>query len=1122
MNFYRTMSAKARFFILLFCLITIQTNAFAQNNTKITIKKNNISVIEALQEIEKQSKMSIAYNESQLKNQKNIQLDISGDSVENALSQALVGTGFTYQIKDGYVMIIPAKPTETPKRKITGTVVDEKNEPLIGVNVIAEEAGVGAATDIDGKFSLSVDNDTKLTFSYIGYVSQTISTAGKTTLSVILKEDGEILGEVVVTALGIKRSEKALSYNVQQVKAEDITAVKDVNFVNSLSGKVAGLNINSSSSGIGGASKVVMRGTKSIEQSSNALYVIDGVPMYNFGSGGATGAFNSAGSSEGIADLNPEDIESISVLSGAAAAALYGSDAANGAIMITTKKGKIGKINVTVTSNTEILQPFLLPQFQNTYGTSEVYKSWGTKLNDANFMGYNPRKDYFKTGVVGTESVALSVGNDKNQTYLSASAVNSKGIIPNNKYNRYNLTFRNTTSFLDDKMKLDLGVSYIMQNDRNMINQGTYHNPLVGAYLFPRGNDWKDIQMYERWDKDRSIYTQYWPSGEAGLLMQNPYWVNYRNVRENKRDRYMINAGLSYQILDWLGISSRFKMDNSNNTATDKRYASTALLLAEKSPNGYYGINRSIDKQTYADFLVNINKNFDNSVTLAINGGVSTTDIHSDLLGTNGPILYGAQTGYDKDGNPVYENPGVPNLFNVFQLSDAQTLRVQEGWRERTNSIFASAEVGYKSTYYLTLTGRNDWASQLAGPNSSNKSFFYPSVGASVVLSEIINLPKAFSYLKVRGSWASVGLPFKRFLANPTYKWNAENKTWSLSTNYPMYNLKPERTNSWEFGLNARVAGFNLDLTYYRANTANQTFNPNISASSGWSNIYIQTGNVLNEGMEFSLGYSQTWNKFMWASNYTFSFNKNTIIDLADNATNPITGESFSLDHLDLGGYGPKFILKKGGTLGDIYSTTDMIRDDRGAIYVDEKGNIAKDEIREFNKYIKLGSVFPKSNMAWRNDFSLGGLHFGFMLSARFGGVVYSGTQAGLDYFGVSKASAIARDNGGILINGQDHIDAQKWYSTIGVGSGIPQYYTYDATNVRLQEASIGYTFPRKWFNNIFDASISVVGRNLWMIYCKAPFDPESVASTNNYYQGIDNFMTPSTRNIGVNVRLNF
>ena len=341
--------------------------------------------------------------------------------------------------------------------------------------------------------------------------------------------------------------------------------------MNSLNGKVAGVNINASSSGVGGVSKVVMRGTKSIMQTSNALYVIDGVPVLSGRSNKAGGTeFDSQGSTEPIADINPEDIESMSVLTGAAAAALYGSEAANGAIIITTKKGKEGRLSLTVSSNTEFTTPFVMPSFQNRYGTgtggvlsTSGALSWGARLTDANNYGYSPKDNYFQTGIIGTESISLSTGTEKNQTYASAAAVNSKGIIPNNKYNRYNFTVRNTTSFLNDKMKLDVGISYILQNDRNMTNQGSYNNPLVGAYLFPRGNDWEDIQMYERYDPARKIDTQYWPIGDEAMAMQNPYWINYRNLRENKKDRYMMNASLSYQILDWLNVSGRVRVDNS-------------------------------------------------------------------------------------------------------------------------------------------------------------------------------------------------------------------------------------------------------------------------------------------------------------------------------------------------------------------------------------------------------------------------------------------------------------------------------------------------------------------------------------------------------------------------------
>ena len=1016
---------------------------------------------------------------------------------------------------------------DTDGNKVSGVVVDATGYPLIGVAVLIKGTTVGSSTDLDGKFEFvlpsSLGGGTLLEFSCLGYKTQDIPLGNKRVFNVTMEDDAILMEGTVVTALGIKRSEKALSYNVQQVNADALVANKDANFVNSLNGKVAGLVINASSSGVGGASKVIMRGQKSISQSSNALYVIDGVPMYTTARDGST-EFGSQGSSDPIADINPEDIESISVLTGAAAAALYGSDAANGAIVVTTKKGKEGKVSVNASAGVEIMNPFVLPRFQNRYGTGDLsssvgstVRSWGNLMNEANNPGYNPAKDYFKTGVTNTESVSVSMGNAKNQTYLSGSAIDSRGVVPNNGYHRYNFTFRNTTSFLDDKMHLDVGATYILQKDRNMINQGTYNNPLVGAYIFPRGNDWEAVKMYERYDMTRRLSTQYWPIGDAGMTMQNPYWINYRNLRENKKDRFMLNASLSYDILDWLSVSGRIRMDQSITNYTEKYYASTFTQLTELSNNGLYGISTMKDRQIYADALVNINKRFGDDWTLQANIGASISDMSYDALKNRGPIA---------DGQITDEKPGLANVFNVQNLSNsAKTSRMQEGWREQTQSIFGSAEVGFKGAYYLTVTARNDWPSQLAGPHSNKKSFFYPSVGASVVLSQIIpNMPKNLEYVKLRASYASVGTAFERYIANPQYKWNSSGLSWNTQTQYPMYDLKPELTNSFEVGLSMRfLKWFNLDVTYYHTNTLNQTFNPQISTGSGSSEIFIQSGNVLNQGCEFTLGFEKDWNIFNWASNFTFSTNQNKIVSLAENVLNAATGEYFSVDLLDMNGLGrAHFLLKEGGTLGDLYSLVDYNYDSNGMIIINEDGTTTTNVITDAKDYVKLGSVLPKANLSWRNDFRIQNFNFGFLVTARIGGIVYSSTQAVLDYYGVSEASAEARDAGGVFINGGDCVDANKWYSSVGGSNPLPQEYTYSATNVRLQEASIGYTFPRKMLGNVCDLNLSLVGRNLLMIYNKAPFDPEAVATTGNYYQGIDHFMMSALRNFGFNVRITF
>ena len=992
---------------------------------------------------------------------------------------------------------------------VAGQVLDETGSPVIGASVSVLGTTAGAVTDLDGRFSLQCAEGATLEISCIGYVTQTVTAASR--LAIVLQEDVLFLDDVVVTALGIKRSTKALSYSAQEFKSDAILAVKDANLINALNGKVAGVTINTSSSGVGGASKVVMRGTKSIAQSSNALYVIDGVPMYNQGGSGSSGAFGSQGVTEAIADLNPEDIESLTVLTGAAAAALYGSNAANGAIVITTKKGAKGHLQLSLSQNTEFLTAFRTPEFQNTYGTGDlnsatgsVDHSWGMKLNEANTYGYDPLKDYLQTGVVTTETVTLSTGTDRNQTYASLSALNSKGMVPNNGYDRYNVTVRNTTSFLNDKMTLDAGVSYILQTDRNMVNQGTYANPLVTAYLFPRGDDWNDIRMYERWDTSRGIYTQYWPQGIDEFVGQNPYWINYRNLRENRKHRYMLNLGLTYQILDWLSVQGRVRTDNSTNAYTQKYYATTNMTLAGGSSNGLYGATKTEDSQLYGDLIATVNKTFESGWSFMVNAGASYSSQQEDVLGASGPIAAS----------------GIPNVFNVLQLDDSKTGRSQSGYHDVTQSVFGSAEVGYKSTYFLTVTGRNDWPSQLAGPNSSAKSFFYPSVGGSIVLSEALPLPKAVEFAKIRASYASVGLPFPRFLANPTYSWDGSNKVWQSKRNYPMYNLKPERTNSWEVGLNLRMWNFNLDVTYYNSRTFNQTFDPNISVSSGYSTLYVQTGNVRNDGVEFSLGYDNQWNNgFRFASTYVLSMNRNRILELMDNYVHPETGAVISKERLDIGGLGQaRFILKKGGTLGDLYSNADIQRDSEGNVLINQDGTV----VANYNADdLYLGSVLPKANMSWRNEIGFKGLSLSCLVTARLGGICYSATQAALDAYGVSKVTADARDAGGVPVNGGDLVNAENWYSIIGARSGIPQYYAYSATNVRLQEASIGYTLSRKVLK-LCDASISLVGRNLFFFYCRAPFDPEAVATTGNYYQGIDCFMMPASRSVGFNVKLTF
>lgn len=1039
-----------------------------------------------------------------------VTIQVSNAELREVLSQLRVQTGLDFSVENATIYI--TKPKLPSSRTVHGKVIDVTALPVPGVSVFIKRTTIGTTTDLDGLFSLTVPGDLlggRLVFSSIGYSDVEISIGNRRTFDVTLQESAVELKATVVTALGIRRDQKALSYNVQEVKSDQVTTVKDANFINSLSGKVAGVTINASSSGVGGASKVVLRGNKSISQSSNALYVIDGVPMYNFGGGGGT-EFDSKGATESIADINPEDIESISVLTGAAAAALYGSEAANGAIMITTKKGQAGKMNVSFSSNTEFLSPFVLPEFQSRYGTGLNGKSgdqtfsWGAYLPENARYNYNPR-DFFQTGTTFTNAFSLSGGTDKNQTYFSAAAVNSDGIIPNNKYDRYNFTFRNTTYFLHDKLRLDFNGSYILQKDQNMTNQGVYANPLTSIYLFPRGNDFSIYQSYERYNPGTKMMEQFWSDALAGdLRMQNPYWIAYRNLRNNNKHRYMLNLTVSYDILDWLNVSGRVKVDNASSIYTQKLYATTEPTISEGGTNGHYTEARTEDGQFYADVIASVNRTFGEDWSLVANVGASINNVKTNTMTYGGPI----------------QADGLANVFNVMDLDNVKSRASKSGWNDETQSVFASVEVGWKKMLYLTLTGRNDWASQLAGSSSMKSGFFYPSVGLSWVPTSHWELGPV-TYLKVRGSIAEVGMPYQRFLTIETYEYDAISRIWKDKTHYPIGDLKPENTRTWEIGLETRLwQDVSLNASWYLADTYNQTFDPQLPPSSAYSTMYLQTGSVRNTGVEIAAGYGHTWGKFSWDSNFTWSWNRNKIMALAEDAVNPVTGEKLNIDELRIKGLGKAiYILKKGGTLGDLYTTSSIASNQDGYIELDNEG---KPLMIETDKEIYLGTVFPKYNMAWRNDFTFAGLHLGILFSGRIGGICYSATQANLDLYGVSEASAAARDAGGVLVNGREWVDPQKWYQQLGSQSGLPQYYTYSATNFRLQELSLGYTLPKKWFRNVMSATVSLVGNNLWMIYCKAPFDPESVATTGNNYQGIDYFMMPSLRRIGFNVKLNF
>ena len=982
---------------------------------------------------------------------------------------------------------------------VKGKVVDKGGEAVIGANILVKGTSTGAVTDLDGNYTLSVSPNATLVFSYIGMKSQTVAVNNRKQIDVTLEDEAKAIDAVVVTALGIKRSEKALSYNVQKVDNSALTKVKEANFVNSLSGKVAGVNITRSSAGIGGATSVVMRGSKSIAGNNNVLYVVDGMPIGNASRGGDGGEYGRPGGGEGISDFNSDDIESISVLTGPSAAALYGASAANGVIIINTKKGAAGSVKVNFSSNTEFLSAGVMPEFQNTYGTeSNTYRSWGKKLETPST--FNPR-DFFQGGYNTINSLNLSGGTDKNQTFVSVATTHAEGIIPNNEYYRYNFSGRNSSKFLNDKLHLDISANYVMQGDQNMMSGGRFFNPLRPLYLFPRGDDFETVKIWERYDTDRRFNTQYWPYGTQGEDFENPYWIVNREMFTNEKHRYMFSFRAQYDILSWMNIAARTRVDNTYSTIKTKFYATTNPLFTGdtslENAKGSFSQGEERYKQTYADLMLNINKKFDKDFVLTANIGTSFDDHYTTSVSVGGRLKT------------------VPNLFSTPNVDpDVTGGGGQSYHRTRNIAAFASAELGWKSMLYLTATGRTDWASQLVS-NGKTPAIFYPSIGLSGVISEMVKLPSFISYLKTRVSFTEVGSPISQTGITPgtiTYSMSG-GKVTPIST-YPYPDFNPERTRSWEAGLNARLfkGKVHLDATIYQSNTYNQTFLQNMSDASGYSGFYIQAGDIRNRGVELALGYEDNINKnISFSTNLTYTRNVNRVMELVKGYKNPIDGTVFDINVLT----SPKY-MRPGDSMNDIFVQGILVKGKDGR-FIEEGDGYRIDR----SQRVKVGSSAPDFMMGWNNTLNLYGVNVSFLISARVGGNVSSSTQAMMDGYGVSKVTADARDAGAVVIDGQSY-DPKRYYTTIGLNR-LGAYYLYDATNIKLQELSIGYTLPKKWFGKVIsNASVSLIARNLLTIYRAAPYDSDMAGGTGTYSAGGDNFMPPSMRSVGFSLNLGF
>ena len=992
---------------------------------------------------------------------------------------------------------------------VRGRVVDVRGEPLNGATIREKGGTRGTVTDIEGNFILSVPDSAVLQVSFVGYESIEVSVGGRKTLEIQLRENTVMLDNVIITALGLEKKEASLAYSIQKVKGEELTRMKEVNMITALAGKAAGVQINKNSSGIGGSAKVSLRGIRSASGDNQPLYVIDGVPMLNIGTeqaysaiGGTANAGNRDGG-DGISNLNPEDVESISILKGAPAAALYGSQAANGVILITTKKGNTaGQRNIYFSTGLTFDKAFSLPKMQNCYGVSDVVDSWGEK---AYLPTSNELNDFFRTGLTSITSVSVNYGNEKIQTYFSYANTTGRGIVDTNQLTKHNINLRETAVMFNQRLKLDGNVNVMRQIVKNKpVSGGFYMNPLVGLYRFPRGEDlsyYKD--NYEIYDPERKLGIQNWHTFTEDFE-QNPYWIQNRIQSKETRMRSIISLSANLRINSWLTVQARGSVDYISDKMRQKFYASTAPALC--GANGRYIEMDYQETLIYGDVMAMGKRKWEDfALDVAIGGSINDKNVNS--------------TRYDsKNASLKYAN--VFNLANIV-MNGSASIDQKIDSRRQLQSVFGTAQVGYQDKVFLDLTARNDWASTLAYTSHEKSGFFYPSAGLSFLIDKWIQLPEWISFAKLRGTYSKVGNDIPQFITNSVSHITAGGEL-QANDAAPFKEMEPEMTHSVEVGTEWRFfqsrLGFNL--TYYRTNTHNQFFKLPALAGDMYAYRYVNAGDIQNRGWELTVDATPVLTPdFTWKTSLNFSSNRNKIKELHEELKELVYGpSSFSSS------YAMKLV--KGGSIGDIYGKA-FVRDVEGNIvYQTEGDHKGLPAVEGEGNTIKVGNANPRFIMGWNHTFSYKGFSLYFLLDWRYGGKILSQTQAEMDLYGVSQVTALARDRGYVTLEGQQIDNVKGFYKNIvGGRAGVTEYYMYDATNLRLREVSLNYTFPKKWMQKtkvLKDLQLAFVARNLCFLYKKAPFDPDLVLSTGNDNQGIEVFGMPTTRSLGFTVKCEF
>ena len=985
--------------------------------------------------------------------------------------------------------------------------------------------------------------------------------------------------------MGIARKEETLSYSTQTVGGDELTRAKEANLINSLQGKSAGLVITPNSGGAGGASKILLRGNASMLGNNSPLIVIDGVPMQNsvagqmdMDGGGATMMVDgSKESSDALSQLNPDDIESITVLKGANSAALYGSAASNGVLMITTKKGKEGQIRIDVSSSTTFETPLKLPKLQNRYGAQMSgsvengftmnSNSWGQRMNTLGDEYYDTANspyhltrnaydisDFYRVGTNFNNSIALSGGTKVAQTYFSYGNTTANGIVETNKFERHNISLRQNFSFFKDKLKIDISANYINQKTKNRPTGGTFFNPIYQVYTSPRNIDmnWYRKNYYDTsatWQSNPYSYIaseigadglpiSVIQSGKTSTLsdanygkqvwftdainLNNPWWLLNRMTSEEVINRTFGSITANWQIIDGLNLQARIKYDYNERNDENRQYATT-WGNAEMIDRGRLILDHTKSQDFYGDFMLSYNKTF-KDFTIGVNAGGSMMNSSYDQWMIT-PIA--------KSGAPYTEDLSC----NQFVLSDIY-LNSSENYGGLTTknwerAIFATAQVTWQDKVTVEGSYRDDWYRAFTQFKDMDPHFAYYSAGASAQMNKILTLPEQINELKLRASYSEVGnsIPNNLFLASA--KRNPATGAYISSAIINFKNPKPETTQSFEAGFDISLLdrSISLQATYYNAIMKNQFMKYEGAAGK---EIYINGGKVRNQGIELTASYIfAPNNNFSWITNFNYAYNDNKILTVARKQN----GQKY-IHEIDMGNLsGLKIKFEEGGSYGDLYAV-DFMRDEiTGEIVVDPQTGAPFKLNGQANEY--LGNMNAKHTLGWSNTFNYKDFSFYFLIDGKIGGKVISFTEAYLDYFGTSQRTADARDYAlnnnlywtsedgvvtkpGMYIPGTNQVvPVDQYYQTIGGGSPVGRNYVYDATNFRLREISLAYTF-RNLFGQSKNLTVSANARNLFFLYIDAPIDPDTSLSTQNALGNVDIFSMPTTRSFGISLKASF